>query len=174
MEVYELVKTIGGGNFGQVYLAKHKLEGKFYVLKKVKTRDMSARDRENTENEVRLLQKLRHTNIVAYKDSFLDREQYLNIVMIHCEGGDIYTKGKNAKGKYFTEDQILEWFAQIVLALYYLHERRILHRDMKTQNIFLKNGRIRVGDFGIAKVLDNTREFANTVIFKFNNNLLLY
>jgi non-specific serine/threonine protein kinase/NIMA (never in mitosis gene a)-related kinase len=49
MEVYELVKTIGGGNFGQVYLAKHKLEGKYYVLKKVKTRDMSDKDRENTK-----------------------------------------------------------------------------------------------------------------------------
>ena len=52
MEVYELIKTIGGGNFGQVYLAKHRLEGRDYVLKKVKTRDMSTRDRENTENEV--------------------------------------------------------------------------------------------------------------------------
>lgn len=51
---------------------------------------MTQKDRENTENEVRLLQKLRHPNIVAYKDSYLDREQYLNIVMIHCEGGDIY------------------------------------------------------------------------------------
>jgi len=142
MEVYELVKTIGGGNFGQVYLAKHRLEGKYYVLKKVKTRDMSDRDRENTENEVRLLQKLRHTNIVGYKDSFLDREQFLNIVMVHCEGGDIYTRTKSAKGKCFTEDQILEWFVQIVLALHYLHERRILHRDLKTQNIFLKDGRV--------------------------------
>eukprot|EP01022_Parablepharisma_sp_SALTPOND_P020503 TRINITY_DN374_c0_g1_i1.p1 TRINITY_DN374_c0_g1~~TRINITY_DN374_c0_g1_i1.p1 ORF type:complete len:878 (+),score=169.96 TRINITY_DN374_c0_g1_i1:2421-5054(+) len=164
MEVYELVKTIGGGNFGQVYLARHRLEGKHYVLKKVKTRDMSARDRENTENEVRLLQKLRHSNIVGYKDSFLDREQFLNIVMVYCEGGDMYSKVKNAKGKNFTEDQILEWFAQIVLAIHYLHERRILHRDLKTQNIFLKNKRIRVGDFGIAKVLDSTRDFANTCI----------
>jgi len=164
MEVYELVKTIGGGNFGQVYLARHRLEGKNYVLKKVKTRDMSSKDRENTENEVRLLQKLRHANIVGYKDSFLDREQFLNIVMVYCEGGDMYTKIKNAKGKNFTEDQILEWFAQILLAIHYLHERRILHRDLKTQNIFLKNSRIRVGDFGIAKVLDSTRDFANTCI----------
>ena len=52
----------------------------------------------------------------------------------------------------------------MVLALLYLHERRILHRDLKTQNIFLKNGKIRLGDFGIAKVLDSTRDFANTCI----------
>ncbi len=91
---------------------------------------------------MRLLQKLRHANIVGYKDSFLDREQFLNIVMVCCEGGDMYSKVKSAKGKYFSEDQILEWFAQIILAIHYLHQRRILHRDLKTQNIFLKNGRV--------------------------------
>ncbi len=52
MEVYEIVKPIGGGSFAQVYLAKHKRENRYYVLKKIKTRDMSKKDRENTENEV--------------------------------------------------------------------------------------------------------------------------
>ena len=53
--------------------------------------------------QVGLLKKLRHTNIVAYKDSFLDKEQYLNIVMVYCEGGDMYNKIKNQKGKNFNE-----------------------------------------------------------------------
>lgn len=52
----------------------------------------------------------------------------------------------------------------MALALFYLHEKKILHRDLKTQNIFLKHGRVRLGDFGIAKVLDSTRDFANTCI----------
>jgi non-specific serine/threonine protein kinase/NIMA (never in mitosis gene a)-related kinase len=52
----------------------------------------------------------------------------------------------------------------MALALYYLHDQKILHRDLKTQNIFLKHGRVRLGDFGIAKVLDSTRDFANTCI----------
>lgn len=164
MELYEVVKSIGSGNFGQVYLVRHKFEGRNYVVKKIKTRDMPESEREKTEQEVRLLQKLRHTNIVAYKDSYIDREQFLCIVMVNCEGGDMYSKIKSAKGKKFTEAQILEWFAQILLALLYLHERRILHRDLKTQNIFLKNSKIRLGDFGIAKVLDGTRDFANTCI----------
>ncbi len=55
MEVYEIVKSIGSGSFGQVYLARNKYEDKLYVIKKIKTRDMSQKDRENTENEVRLL-----------------------------------------------------------------------------------------------------------------------
>lgn len=100
MEIYETVKSIGSGSFGQVYLSRNKREDKQYVIKRIKTRDISQKDRENIENEVthliqvRVLQKLRHANIVAYKDSFMDREHYLNIVMIHCEGGDMYNKIK--------------------------------------------------------------------------------
>lgn len=185
MDIYDTLKTIGSGSFGQVYLARHKREVKNYVIKRVKTRDMSQKDLENTENEVRLLQKIRHTNIVAYKDSYVDRDQFLNIVMVYCDGGDIYSKikGNQSKGKNFPENQIVDWLAQMALALLYLHERKILHRDMKTQNIFLKNGKvssnpffievvhhiyipaqIRLGDFGIARVLDNTKDFANTCI----------
>jgi len=64
---------------------------------------MSQKDLENTENEVRLLQKIRHTNIVAYKDSYVDRESYLNLVMVYCDGGDVYSKIKGSKGKNFPE-----------------------------------------------------------------------
>lgn len=64
----------------------------------------------------------------------------------------------------FTEDQICSWLVQMALALFYMHEKRILHRDLKTQNVFLKKGRVKLGDFGIAKVLDDTRDFANTCI----------
>ena len=60
---------------------------------------------------MRLLQKIRHTNIVAFKDSFVDREQYLNLVMVYCDGGDIYTKIKQSKGKNFPEAQIIDWLA---------------------------------------------------------------
>ena len=64
----------------------------------------------------------------------------------------------------------MEWLAQMTLALLYLHS--ILHRDLKTQNIFLKSGRVRQGDFGIAEVLDSTRDIANTCIGTLLNNLI--
>ena len=68
----------------------------------------------------------------------------MNIVMVYCDGGDIYSKIKaqKSKNKNFPESVIIDWLAQMALALLYLHERKILHRDMKTQNIFLKNGKV--------------------------------
>ncbi len=92
--------------------------------------------------------------------------------MIYCELGDMHTKIKQMKekGKNFTESQILDWLTQIALAIYYLHNQKILHRDLKTQNLFLKKDdrlkedRIKLGDFGIAKVLDTTQDLARTCI----------
>ena len=73
--------------------------------------------------------------------------------MVYCDGGDIYSKIKasSSKGKNFPETQIVDWLAQMALALLYLHERKILHRDMKTQNIFLKNGKVSIS-YNVAKV----------------------
>jgi len=83
--------------------------------------------------------------------------------MVYCEGGDIYQKIRNMKGKHLPEIEILDYIVQLGLALSYVHDKKILHRDFKTQNIFLKDGRIRIGDFGIAKAFSTTKDIANTV-----------
>jgi len=164
MDIYEFVKNIGNGMFGQVYLTQHKIEKKYYAIKRINFQDINQKDRENIENEVRLLQELRHPNIVSYKDSFCDNDNYFNIVMIYCDGGDFYNRIKNNKGKHFTENDIIDWIVQLGLALLYIHDKKILHRDLKTQNIFIKDGKIRVGDFGIAKMFNHTKELANSVL----------
>lgn len=164
MDIYEFVKNIGNGMYGQVYLANHKLEQKNYAIKRINFKEINSKDRENIENEVRFLQDLKHPNIVTYKDSFLDREEFFNIVMVYCEGGDFYNKIRVAKGKFFSENEIIEWIVELGLALSYIHDKRILHRDLKTQNIFLKDGKIRIGDFGIAKMFNHTRELANSMV----------
>ncbi|KAM7006182.1 serine/threonine-protein kinase Nek4 [Tautogolabrus adspersus] len=82
-----------------------------------------------------------------------------------CEGGDLYHRLKQQKGDLLPERQVVEWFVQIAMALQYLHERNILHRDLKTQNIFLtKTNIIKVGDLGIARVLENQNDMASTLI----------
>lgn len=79
--------------------------------------------------------------------------------------GDLFGKISNRKGVHFSEDEILDMFVQICLALKHVHDRKILHRDLKTQNIFLtKKDMIKLGDFGIARVLHNTNELAKTAI----------
>jgi len=85
----------------------------------------------------------------------------LCIVMEFCDGGDLSDIIKKARKQLFTESKILHYFVQMSLGLHYMHARRILHRDLKTQNIFLLgNGRLVLGDLGICKVLEGTTDFA--------------
>lgn len=97
---------------------------------------------------------MKHPNIVAYEESF-EANGSLCIVMDYCDAGDLYKKINDQKGKLFLEDQILNWFVQLCLGLKHVHDRKILHRDIKSQNIFLtKSGVVKLGDFGIARVLN--------------------
>lgn len=76
-----------------------------------------------------------------------------------------HIKRKKEKGEHFSERVILNWFLQISLALIYIHEKKILHRDIKTSNIFVNsNGTVKIGDFGISRVLENTTDQAQTVV----------
>ena len=78
--------------------------------------------------------------------------------MDYADNGDLAKKIKNNKNTYFSETLILNWFTQICLAIKYIHDRKIIHRDLKCQNIFLTKGNIvKLGDFGIARVLQNTK-----------------
>jgi len=139
---YEPIKRIGHGSYGSVYLARRKGAGSgqsFVVLKRVLIAEEGSKEAVEAHNEVKLLQRLRHKNIVAYKDSFV-HDGALCIVMAYCAGGDVHTQIKTAReaGLRFTQDQVVDWLSQILEALAYLHEdKKILHRDLKSQNVFL-------------------------------------
>merc|ERR1719261_1547818 len=118
---------------------------------------MGAKERKDAANEVKVLSSLKHPYIVAYKDSFME----------YADGGDLFTKVQKARKSMtkFPEQTILRWFTQALLALKFIHDKHILHRDLKSQNFFLmSNGKLKIGDFGIAKVLDNTAACAQTTI----------
>ena len=102
--------------------------------------------------EAKILEKLDHPNIIQFIEVFRSTKPYasLNIVMDYADGGDLQTKIKSQK-KSFLENQILDWFTQICLAIKHIHDKKILHRDLKSGNIFLtKEGKIKLGDFGLA------------------------
>ncbi|XP_034438728.1 serine/threonine-protein kinase Nek1 isoform X9 [Hippoglossus hippoglossus] len=164
MDKYEKLKKIGEGSFGKALLVKSKEDGHQYVIKEIGISGMPNRERQESRKEVAVLAKMSHPNIVQYKDSF-EEAGCLFIVMDYCEGGDLFKKINSQKGVLFSEDQIMDWFVQICLALKHVHDRKILHRDIKSQNIFLtKDGTVQLGDFGIARVLNSTVELARTCI----------
>lgn len=167
LDRYKIDKVIGKGSYGEVSLVKHKKDKKQYVMKKVDLSKASDKERKAAEQEAKLLSQLRHPNIVSYRESFQDDQGFLYIVMNFCEGGDLYTKLKSQvkECQMLKETQVVEWFVQITMALQYMHERHVLHRDLKTQNIFLtKSNIIKVGDLGIARVLESASDMASTLI----------
>jgi serine/threonine protein kinase len=162
MDKYVKVKPLGKGSFGAALLIKRKSDGQLLVVKEVNMAKMNAKEREEARNECRILQQLSHPNIVRYYEH-MERNGVLYIIMEYADGGDLHSKMKRHPGG-LPEDVSLHYFAQICLAMDYLHSRHILHRDIKTMNVFLtSSGAVKLGDFGIATVLRNTMGLANTV-----------
>uniref|UniRef100_A0A8D1V8R3 Serine/threonine-protein kinase Nek4 n=1 Tax=Sus scrofa TaxID=9823 RepID=A0A8D1V8R3_PIG len=165
LTAYCYQRVVGRGSYGEVTLVRHRRDGRQYVIKKLNLQNASSRERRAAEQEAQLLSQLKHPNIVTYKESWEGGDGLLYIVMGFCEGGDLYRKLKEQKGRLLPESQVVEWFVQIAMALQYLHEKHILHRDLKTQNVFLtRTNIIKVGDLGIARVLENHCDMASTLI----------
>ncbi|XP_042679227.1 serine/threonine-protein kinase Nek4 isoform X3 [Centrocercus urophasianus] len=165
LAAYCFLRAVGKGSYGEVSLVRHRQDSKQYVIKKLNLKHASSRERKAAEQEAQLLSQLKHPNIVAYRESWQGEDGLLYIVMGFCEGGDLYHRLKEQKGKLLPENQVVEWFVQIAMALQYLHEKHILHRDLKTQNVFLtRTNIIKVGDLGIARVLENQCDMASTLI----------
>lgn len=122
--------------------------------------------REACFKEVDMMKTMQHPNIVAFKESFFSEgKRHLCIVMTYCDGGDLEQRLKRANRKLLKEDLIMHWFVQMALGLQYMHQRHVLHRDIKSQNIFmLGTGRLVLGDLGIAKALGSTTQLAQTTI----------
>ncbi|XP_069826075.1 serine/threonine-protein kinase Nek5-like isoform X2 [Dendropsophus ebraccatus] len=127
--------------------------------------NMARKEKEASHKEVTLLAKMNHPNIVRFIAS-IEENNSLYIVMEYCDCGDLMNRINKQRGVLLDEDQILNWFVQISLGLKHIHDRKVLHRDIKAQNIFLTNNGtiVKLGDFGIARMLNNTMELARTCV----------
>uniref|UniRef100_A0A674K7J4 non-specific serine/threonine protein kinase n=1 Tax=Terrapene triunguis TaxID=2587831 RepID=A0A674K7J4_9SAUR len=163
MEEYTVLKVLGEGSFGRALLVFHKSSDQKYAMKEIRL-PKSPSDVQSSRKEAILLAKMKHPNIVAYKESF-EADGHLYIVMEYCDDGDLMQKIKYQRGKLFPEDTILHWFVQMCLGVKHIHDRRVLHRDIKSKNIFLtQNGKVKLGDFGSARLLTNPMAYACTYV----------
>ncbi|XP_053785411.1 serine/threonine-protein kinase Nek11 isoform X4 [Desmodus rotundus] len=164
---YVLRQKLGSGSFGTVYLVSDKTakQGEeLKVLKEISVGELNPNETMQASLEAQLLSKLNHPAIVKFHASFVEQDNFC-IITEYCEGRDLDCKIQEYKeaGKTFSEGQIIEWFIQLLLGVDYMHERRILHRDLKSKNIFLKNNLLKIGDFGVSRLLMGSCDLATTL-----------
>ncbi|XP_047247170.1 serine/threonine-protein kinase Nek8 isoform X3 [Girardinichthys multiradiatus] len=154
MEKYEKIKVVGRGAFGIVHLCQRRSDGAFVILKEIPVEQMSRDERLAAQNECQVLKLLHHPNIIEYYENFLE-DKALMIAMEYAPGGTLAEYIQKRCNSLLDEDTILHFFVQILLALYHVHNKLILHRDLKTQNILLDKHQmiVKIGDFGISKIL---------------------
>jgi len=171
---FKTIKVLGQGSFGTAFLVEDSesfanSSNNKYVIKKIDISRLDAKAKAAALGEVEVLSRLSHPNIVAYYGSWIEGEpNHLHILLEYCDSGDLSQAIRDRKDSldYFDEQQITSWFVQLSSAILFCHRMRILHRDLKTSNIFLHgpNKVVKLADFGIARVLQSEGSLASTVI----------
>lgn len=132
---YKQEKLLGKGGFGSAFLASRK-DGSRVVIKEVRLQGMSRKEVDDAKKEASFLASVRHPNIVAFIESFTENGK-LYLVMEYADGGDLAGRiaALKKERKSMSEDEALAYFVQICLAVKHLHDRRIVHRDIKGANV---------------------------------------
>ena len=156
MENFEIIKKIGEGAYSTVYIVRRNEDDQLYALKKVKIQSLSLKEKQNALNEVRILASIKSPFVIGYKESFIDEvDQTLCIVMEYADEGDLFQKITLYKKLHttFSENDAWKIFIQITKGLYDLHSYNILHRDLKSANVFLfRDGTAKLGDLNVSKI----------------------
>ena len=160
---YKLEKIGIGGGGNPVYIVKSLTNLKKFALKKIVVNKDSPEEMQRVINEIKILKQLDHPYLIKYEDSFIHKNK-IWIIMEYAEEKDLERKIKYYKSKKekIEENDVWKYFLQIISAILYLHQNKIIHRDIKGQNILLSKGNVKLGDFGTSKKMDNTNAFANT------------
>jgi len=157
MNNFEILDKLGDGAYSVVYKVKRKEDNNIYALKKVKLKGLSDKEKQNALNEVRILASVKSNFVISYKEAFIDEEDSsLCLVMEYADKGDLYQKITQFKkmGCLIEEIDVWKIFIQMTKGLKALHDLKILHRDLKSANIFLfSDGSAKIGDLNVSKVV---------------------
>ncbi|XP_056282917.1 serine/threonine-protein kinase Nek9 [Pseudoliparis swirei] len=161
---YIPIRILGRGAFGEATLYRRTEDNSLVVWKEVELNSLNEKERRDVMNEISILSILEHNNIIAYLNHFMDKNSLL-IELEYCNGGNLYDKINHQNGKLFSEEVVIWYLYQIASAVSHIHKAGILHRDIKTLNIFLtKTDLIKLGDYGLAKKLDSKSSMAETCV----------
>ncbi|CAH0406576.1 unnamed protein product [Chilo suppressalis] len=160
MDNYVVISFVGEGSFGRVFKAKHKESNDTVALKVIRKKGRSTKDLKNLRQECDIQRQLKHPNIIRMIDSF-DTESELVVVTEYAEK-ELHSI--LAKKGCLNEDQVKKITWDLVSALYYLHSHRVLHRDLKPQNVLLDStGRAKLCDFGLARIMTNSTHILTSI-----------
>lgn len=162
MKRYRDKRQIGKGSYGKVYLMRDTKTNELVVVKTIPSKGKDQKAKAAAQKEAKLLSMMQHPNIIMYLDSFFDSQGDFCIVLEYADGKDLQKYLETHK--QLSEKQVLQIFTQIILGLDYIHSQNVLHRDIKTANVFLfRKGLVKLGDFGIAREVSDG-ELAKTLI----------
>ncbi|XP_069592361.1 serine/threonine-protein kinase Nek9 isoform X1 [Ranitomeya imitator] len=161
---YIPIRVLGHGAYGEATLYRRTEDDSLVVWKEVGLTRLSEKERRDALNEIVILSLLQHDNIIAYYNHFLDSNTLL-IELEYCNGGNLFDKIVRQKEELFEEEMVVWYLFQIASAVSCIHRAGILHRDIKTLNIFLtKANLIKLGDYGLAKQLNSEFSMAETCV----------
>ncbi len=162
---YEIIKELGQGGFGKVFLAEELFSRRQVAIKRLLNK--SLQDQSSIIHEIQFISKFQHPNIVNYFHHF-NRKNDLFIVMEYCEGGSLREK---INSKNYKESDVFEWIETLCQTLRVIHNKNVYHKDIKPDNIlFSKDGTIKISDFGIANKNGGTVSYMSPEALKSSNS----
>ena len=158
---YALQQVIGEGVYGRALLCRHEKSREPCVLKEISVAKLANVEKEELMNEASNLKLLNHPNLVKVKDTFFDKKGFY-VVTENIDGGSLGSIIHSNSGCILPEEQILDWFIEVCFALKYLHDRKIVHRNLHSRNVLMtKYNVLKLSDLAFAKVLDHSTEYEN-------------